>query len=291
MTHPIIRLLRPHQYVKNGFVLLGPIFAVRWDNATLAAALIVFLAFCAAASAVYVFNDLTDIDADRAHPRKCNRPLASGETRIATGWRLTVALTLAALIAATAVSLWAGALVGAYIAMNVGYSLRWKHIVVVDVFLISTGFMLRILAGTQGLGIAPSPWLLLCGLMLTLFLGFAKRRAELLMLEDSEVRDTSLTRRVLDDYNPAMIEQFMAITAACTILSYSLYTVSGDTISRHDTSALIYTVPFVVYGVFRYIFLLHRHGHGDDTASTLTSDPHLLITVAAWIGVTVFVLA
>ncbi|MCB1735481.1 MAG: decaprenyl-phosphate phosphoribosyltransferase [Gammaproteobacteria bacterium] len=291
MTHPIIRLLRPHQYIKNGFVFLGPIFAVRWDVDTLGAGLLVFLAFCAAASAIYVFNDLTDIEADRAHPRKCKRPLASGEVSAASGWRLTVTLAILALIISASVSPWAGGLVAAYIAMNIGYTLSWKHIVVVDVFLISTGFMLRILAGTQGLGITPSPWLLLCGLMVTLFLGFAKRRAELLMIEDADIQDTRLTRRVLDDYNPAMIEQFMAITAACTILSYSLYTVSGATIARHDTAELIYTVPFVVYGVFRYIFLLHRHGHGDDTASTLTSDPHLLVTVAAWVGVTIFILA
>ena len=291
MKHPIIRLLRPHQYIKNGFVFLGPIFAVQWDGATLLSALTVFIAFCAAASAIYVLNDLSDIEADRAHPRKRDRPLASGEVTAATGWRLAIGLGIFALAASASISLWAAALIGAYIAMNIGYSLSWKHIVVIDVFLISAGFMLRILAGTKGLGIEPSPWLLLCGLMVTLFLGFAKRRAELLMVEDAGKADAGLTRRVLDAYNPAMIEQFMAITAACTILSYSLYTVSAETLERHATAALIYTVPFVVYGVFRYIFLLHRHGHGDDTARTLTSDPHLLVTVAAWIAVTVYILA
>lgn len=288
--NPFIRLLRPHQYVKNGFVFLGVIFSGQWDQTILMSAGLVFLAFCAIASSVYIMNDILDVEADRLHPTKKNRPIASGAVPVLVGWVLAGILALLAIGFSLLISLWAAACVLVYAVLNVGYSLQWKHIAVLDVFIISAGFMLRILAGTVGLGISPSSWLLLCGLMLTLFLGFAKRRAELLALEEAGITDAALTRRVLDDYRPAMIEQFMAISAASAILTYSLYTVSPETIAKHGTDALIYTVPFVVYGIFRYIFLLHSHGKGNDTARDLFSDRHLLATVAGWMTVTVWIL-
>lgn len=288
--NPFIRLLRPHQYVKNGFVFLGVIFSGQWDQTILMSAGLVFLAFCAIASSVYIMNDILDVEADRLHPTKKNRPIASGAVPVLVGWVLAGILALLAIGFSLLISLWAAACVLVYAVLNVGYSLQWKHIAVLDVFIISAGFMLRILAGTVGLGISPSSWLLLCGLMLTLFLGFAKRRAELLALEEAGITDAALTRRVLDDYRPAMIEQFMAISAASAILTYSLYTVSPETIAKHGTDALIYTVPFVVYGIFRYIFLLHSHGKGNDTARDLFLDRHLLATVAGWMTVTVWIL-
>jgi len=286
-----LKLLRPHQYTKNGFVLLGVLFAGRWDIATLIAAAIVFVAFCAMSSAVYVLNDILDIDADRHHPLKKNRPLANGSVSVKTAWSISACLACIGLLLALAVSMWAGIFLLTYALLNIGYSWRWKHVVVLDVFIISAGFMLRIMAGTVGLGIPPSSWLLVCSLMLTLFLGFAKRRAELLFLENGKPEDRALTRPVLGDYSPMMIEQFMSISAACTILSYSLYTVSPETIAKHGTSALIYTVPIVVYGVFRYIFLLHKSNSGNDTASDLYTDPHLFIVVIAWIVTTAAILA
>ena len=290
MMMNIIRLLRPHQYIKNGFVLLGVAFVGLPAPHTLLLAGIAFIAFCAIASAAYVLNDIFDVDADRQHPIKKNRPIASGEVAFATAWWLAGILSCIALILASQVSLWALGFVLTYALLNVGYSISWKHVPVLDVFIVSAGFMLRILTGTVGLGIAASQWLLLCGLMLTLFLGFTKRRAELLALERAGVHDQALTRQVLDDYSPMMIEQFIAISAACTILSYSLYTVSEDTYARHGTDALIYTVPFVVYGIYRYLFLLHQHGKGSDTALDLYTDWHLLITVLGWMVVTVAVL-
>ena len=185
----------------------------------------------------------------------------------------------------------AALLLVAYLVVNIGYSLFWKHVVIVDVFLIASGFMLRILTGTVGLGIEPSAWLLLCGFMLTLFLGFAKRRAEMIELEARVAAGGAVsTRRVLDDYSPAMIEQYMAVTAACTVLSYSLYTVSPETVARHHTERLIATVPFVVYGIFRYLYLLHREHGGADTARDVLSDSHMLAVCLGWAAATVFVL-
>jgi len=286
----IIKLLRPHQYIKNGFVLVGPLFAHQWDMLTLKSALLAFAAFCAMASAVYVLNDVMDIDADRAHPVKRKRPLPSGEVSVTTAKFLFVCLVALAAGTALLVSSQALLFVSIYLGLNILYSWRLKHVVILDVFIISAGFMLRILTGTLGLGITPSAWLLLCGLMVTLFLGFSKRRAELLMLEASGA-DGNQTRRVLDDYSPAMLEQFIAVTAACTVLSYGLYTVSPQTTALHGNGDLIWTLPFVVYGIFRYLFLLHQRAKGTDTAKDLLTDRHLLLTVVSWIGVTLWVLS
>ncbi len=281
----IIKLARPHQYVKNGFVFIGPLFAQQWDLQTLLQAFVAFAAFCIMASAVYVLNDLMDIEADRQHPVKCNRPLPSGKLSLGFARLLLAGLVVGALILSALVSSWVVVFVATYFIINIFYSWKLKHVVILDVFIISGGFMLRIFAGTVGLGIAPSQWLLLCGLMVTLFLGFSKRRAELLMLESAEVNN-SLTRKVLDDYSPAMLEQFIGVTAAGTVLSYGLYTLAPETVAMHNSSNLIYSLPFVVYGIFRYLFLLHQKARGNDTASDLITDRHLLITVVAW-GVTI----
>lgn len=288
---PVFKLLRPHQYLKNGFVLLGPLFAQQWDLMSLGCAILAFMAFCCMASAVYVLNDLMDIEADRAHPVKCLRPLPSGAISSSAAKYLLTGLVAGSVILSMQVSGWVTLFVLTYFVINIFYSWHLKHVVILDVFLISSGFMLRILAGTVGLGIDPSAWLLLCGLMVTLFLGFSKRRAELLMLEATEGANNGLTRRVLDEYSPEMLEQYIAITAACTILSYGLYTVSPQTIAIHGSEDLIYTLPFVVYGIFRYLFLLHRRAKGNDTAKDLLQDRHLLVTVVAWIATTVWVLA
>lgn len=287
----VLSLLRPHQYIKNGFVFLGVVFAGQWELQTLALSGLVFIAFCSMASAVYVMNDMVDVESDRLHPIKRQRPMACGAISLRSGGWLSAGLALLALMIAATVSLYALLFLLAYALLNVGYSLHWKHIVVLDVFIIAAGFMFRILAGTHGIGIAPSSWLLLCGLMLTLFLGFAKRRAELRALEDAGINDPAVIRKVLDDYTPLMIEQFMSITAASAILTYSLYTMSAETVARHHTEAMLYTVPFVVYGIFRYLFLLHVKGRGDDTARDLYTDPHLLVTVIAWMVTTLVVLA
>ncbi|MDO8288316.1 MAG: decaprenyl-phosphate phosphoribosyltransferase [Parvibaculum sp.] len=288
---PVLKLIRPYQYLKNSFVFLGPLFAHQWDLVTLSQASLVFLAFCCMASAVYVLNDIMDIEADRAHPVKCLRPLPNGTISLRTAKQLLCGLVTLSMAFSLLVSSWVTLFVTAYLVINILYSWRLKHVVILDVFLISSGFMLRILAGTVGLGIAPSAWLLLCGLMVTLFLGFAKRRAELLMLDAIRSTNNGLTRPVLDDYSPEMLEQFIAVTAACTIISYGLYTVSPQTLAIHGSDNLIYTLPFVTYGIFRYLFLLHRRAKGNDTAKDLFQDYHMLMTVVAWVITTLWVLA
>ncbi|OUI97726.1 decaprenyl-phosphate phosphoribosyltransferase [Acetobacter sp. DsW_54] len=278
----LVRLCRPHQYIKNFFVFAGPIFYDVREYDLLLKDFLAFIAFSAISSAVYIINDMIDVDADRLHPKKCKRPIASGEISTRSAVILAILLITSAFALGVSISLWAFVFLALYMVINLGYSIRWKHIPVIDVFLISSGFMLRILIGTVGLGIQPTSWILLCGFMLTLFLGFAKRRAELLALENNNDINPASIRRVLDDYSPEMIEQLTAISAACTIICYSLYTVSPETVARHHTTNLIYTVPFVVYGIFRYLFLLHRGTGGNDTARDMLQDPHLLVTGLLW---------
>lgn len=278
----LVRLCRPHQYIKNFFVFAGPIFYDVREYDLLLKDFLAFIAFSAISSAVYIINDMIDVDADRLHPKKCKRPIASGEISTRSALILAILLITSAFALGVSISLWAFVFLALYMVINLGYSIRWKHIPVIDVFLISSGFMLRILIGTVGLGIQPTSWILLCGFMLTLFLGFAKRRAELLALENNNDVNPASIRQVLDDYSPEMIEQLTAISAACTIICYSLYTVSPETVARHHTTNLIYTVPFVVYGIFRYLFLLHRGTGGNDTARDMLQDPHLLVTGLLW---------
>ena len=284
----ILQLMRPHQWIKNGFVLLGLVFSHRWtEGAMLSSVGLVLLAFCLMASAVYVYNDLMDVESDRLHPTKCRRPIASGLISVATARSVCAVLSAGGLLCAAQVSWSALGLLGFYAVMNIAYSHKLKHMVLIDVFVISTGFMLRILIGTVGVGIAPSSWLLLCGMMMTLFLGFAKRRAELLAAQTSGLP----ARKVLADYSPAMLDQILAVTAGCTVLSYALYTVSPETVRLHRTTQLIYTVPFLVYGIFRYLYLLHGQGSGQDTARDLLTDRHLLVTLTCWLAVTLVLIA
>jgi 4-hydroxybenzoate polyprenyltransferase len=277
----LLRLLRPHQWLKNGFVFIGLLFGHAWnDPHKLSQALAAFVAFCLLASAVYVMNDLIDREQDRRHPKKKLRPLAAGTVSV----RAAVVLGVICLIAGGVIAVrYAGSapwLFLAYVVMNLGYCFGLKHVVILDVFIIAAGFMLRILAGTLGIDIAPSHWLLLCGLMVTLFLGFAKRRAELNAL----LQESAGHRRVLEHYTAAMLDQFITIAAAGTIISYSLYTVSAETVALHGTRGLMVTIPFVVYGILRYLWRLHRQGGGGDPAQELLGDPHLLIVAVGWLA-------
>ncbi|KAA3629565.1 MAG: decaprenyl-phosphate phosphoribosyltransferase [Proteobacteria bacterium] len=284
----LLLTLRPHQWVKNGFVLMGLLFGHAWNDPTSVRHILgAFAAFCLVSSAVYVFNDLIDRDRDRRHPEKRNRPIAAGRIAMPT------ALGLGCLVGLTGLALaaWAGTgvliIVVSYMVMNAVYSVRLKHVVILDVFIISAGFMLRILAGTWGVGIPPSHWLLFCGMMVTLFLGFAKRRAEMGAVGEG---DQAYHRAVLAQYTPLLLDTFIAVTAMGVIISYSLYTMSPETITVHGTDNLIFTVPFIVYGLFRYVFLLHASGSGGDPSRDLFRDLHLLGAVIGWLGVTLWML-
>jgi 4-hydroxybenzoate polyprenyltransferase len=277
-----IRLLRPHQWLKNAFVFTGLIFAHAWHQPQLILAVIyAAIAFCFMSSSLYVVNDILDLPQDKLHPSKKNRPIASGDISIKQALPIAIILFIAGLAVGYVASYKVFLVLVTYAIMNLLYCIELKHIVIIDVFIISFGFMLRIIAGTWAVGIAPSQWLMLCGLMITLFLGFTKRRAEINGMEEGA---SSGQRKVLEHYTPALLDKLIGITATGAIITYSLYTVSPSTIQSQGTANLIYTVPFVMYGIFRYIYLLHNNirQNGEDTASDLLKDKHLLITVFAW---------
>jgi HAD superfamily hydrolase (TIGR01490 family) len=279
----LLRLMRPHQWVKNGFVFIGILFGHAWGTPSLVrGAVLAAAAFCCAASAISILNDYVDRESDRVHPKKRNRPLASGRVSPQAALLLAGALAVAAMTLALGAGPLVLALVAAYAAMNVAYTLQLKGIVILDVFVIAAGFILRILAGTLAIGIVPSQWLLVCSLFLTLFLGFTKRRSELMAVGS----DFVIHRKALLHYNPAMLDKMIGICAAAALMSYSLYTMSPATVRVHHTENLIYTIPLVAYGMLRYLYLLHARHAGADTSHELVRDRHMGITVLLWAALT-----
>jgi 4-hydroxybenzoate polyprenyltransferase len=277
--------LRPQQWIKNAFVWAGFLFAHAWRDPSLAARVAAaFAAFCLLASAVYVANDWIDRDADRRHPLKRHRPIAAGRISLAA----VVCLSLALAATAFALGAWVGidlvAILIAYVALNALYSLGLKRMVIIDVIAVSLGFVLRLLAGTLGVGIAPSPWLLMCGLMLTLLLGFGKRRAEL------EAVSVDAGRSVLAQYSPALLDRLITVCVSGTLISYSLYTISPQTIALHGSANFVYTVPIVTYALFRYLYLLDGQHAAEDPSRLMLTDRHLQGAVLAWLGAVVWIL-
>lgn len=277
----LVQLLRPHHWVKNGFVLAGLLFGHGWEQpGYVAAAVAATLAFCLASSAVYAFNDALDAQRDREHPDKKDRPVARGA--IAP----SAAQGIAALLAAAALGLGAwtapavAGIVAAYLVLNAAYTLGLKRVPVLDVFAIAFGFMLRLLAGTAGIGIEPSRWLLACGFLLTLFLGFAKRRAELERL----AQDAAQHRPVLNAYSLAFLDKAVLACVVGMVVTYALYTVAETTVALHGTKQLIWTLPWVLLGSFRYLFRLHYRGGGGDPAQELLRDPLLASAALGWVA-------
>jgi 4-hydroxybenzoate polyprenyltransferase len=276
---PLLRALRPAQWTKNLFVLAPLVFAHRLTlAAALAHGLAAFAAFCAAASAVYLFNDLRDREADRQHPVKRHRPLAAGTLGVGT------AVAAAALLAAAAVAVaaWLGAAftaaLGAYLLLNLLYSLALKNVVILDVMAVALGFVLRVVAGGVAVGAEVSSWLLLCTIFLALFLAFSKRRHELMLLAD----EAAGQRSVLSHYSPQFLDQMINVVTASAVLAYALYAVAPETVAKFGGQALVYTVPLVLFGVFRYLYLIYqRPGERNPTEAILADGPFLL-NLALW---------
>jgi len=275
-----MRMLRPQQWVKNFFVLAPLLFSGRaTEREPLAHALAAFAAFCLVASGVYILNDIADREQDRVHPTKRHRPIAAG--RVTTG---AAALTAVTLVTAGLALSWAVRpvlllITGGYLALNVVYTWRLKHLVILDVFAIATFFMLRLLAGAVAVSVQPSVWLLLCGGLLALYLGFAKRRHELTLLGDDSVAH----RAVLTHYSAGFLDQMSVVLLSVTIVSYIMYTVESETAAKVGSHLLVASTPFVLYGVFRYLYLVHKQDLGSPTETVLTDLP-LMADVALWLG-------
>ena len=276
---PLVELLRPRQWIKNAFVLVGIVFGHAWrDPAMVNAALCTTLAFCLASGAVYAFNDARDAEQDREHPDKRARPVARGAVTSGEAIALSAAAAAAALVIAAWTGWRAAAIVAAYLCLSAAYTVRLKHIPVLDVAAIAAGFMLRLLAGTLGIGIEPSKWLLACGFLLTLFLGFAKRRAEISRLLD----DPGRHRAVLADYSIGFLDKAITLCAAGMVAAYAWYTLAAETALMHGTGSFGLTLPWVLLGTARYLYRLRLRGGGGDPAEELLRDPLLATSVAGW---------
>jgi 4-hydroxybenzoate polyprenyltransferase len=274
-------MLRPIQWSKNVFVFAPLVFSRHlFDLVYLERAVAAFAAFSLVSSVVYIVNDIADRSSDRLHPLKRMRPIASGEVSI--GQAIAVAVMLLAIAGAGAH--WLGLkvvfIVSLYLLLNLGYSLGLKQVILVDVFIVASGFMLRVLAGAFAIGVLVSPWLVLCTLFVSVFLAVSKRRAEILLNIEQE---TDHARPVLRHYDIQFIEQMMTVTAAGMAISYALYTVAERTVEVFGTENLIFTTVFVLFGIFRYLYLMRARKTDDNPTHLLMSDVPTLLNMAAWL--------
>lgn len=279
--------LRPEQWTKNLFVLAGLLFGRRLlDAESVAAAGGAFAIFCALSGAVYLFNDVLDRHADRAHPLKSGRPIASGElsprVAVITAGLLGFTAIQAALLLRPALA----AVAGAYLMLLLLYSTYLKHIVIIDVLTIAAGFVLRAVAGAVAVAVPISHWLLVCTTLLALFLALSKRRHELTLLVDGAMEH----RRILQEYTPYLLDQMVGVVTASTLVAYAIYATSAETAERLGTGRLGLTIPFVLYGIFRYLYLVHQKRGGGSPAAMLLADRPLLICVALWAAIVTLIL-
>jgi len=275
----LIISLRPDQWTKNLIVFAALIFAVKLlDPAALALASAAFLIFCVLSGCVYLINDVSDRESDRQHPLKRLRPIASGALGAGTALAWAIGLGAVALAAAFALRPLFALAAAAYLALFVLYTHTLKHVVILDVMSIAIGFVLRAVAGGLVIGVPVSDWLLVCTILLALFLGLAKRRHEITMLADG----ASGHRRILEEYDPYLLDQMIAIVAAATLVVYIIYCASPETAERFGTELLVLTTPFPIYGIFRYLYLVHRKHGGGSPSDMLLRDRPLLGCVALW---------
>jgi 4-hydroxybenzoate polyprenyltransferase len=272
--------LRPHQWVKNSLVFGALIFSrslSQWGAARLS--LGAFIAFSMASSGVYLLNDLCDLEADRQHPVKRRRPLAAGVLNPMLA-RAAMVLLLASAVALSLMLRPAFAIIlSVYLLLNLAYSFGVKRVVILDVMLVAIGFVLRAVAGAVVIGVQASPWLILCTLMLALLMGFGKRRHELTLLQE----EAQNHRHSLDGYSVQFLDLMMTIAGGAAVVTYALYTMAEETVARFHTRSLILTIPFVLYGVFRYLYLVHKREGGGDPARMFVTDAPTLANVGLWI--------
>lgn len=287
MLQGLIQSLRPQQWTKNLFVLAALPFGLKlFDTAAVALALAAFVVFCALSGVVYLVNDLYDREADRLHPVKRMRPIAAGVLAPGTAAMAAALIAAGALGAALAIGPRFAAAAAAYLTLFYLYT-RWlKHLVIVDVLSIAIGFVLRTYAGAVAIHVPVGDWLLVCTVLLALFLGLSKRRHEITLLASSAADH----RRILDEYNPYLLDQMIGVVTASTLMAYIIYCTSADTVERFGTHNLVLTIPFPIYGILRYLYLVHRRDGGGNPSELLITDRPLLICVGLWGLVTALVI-
>jgi len=282
----VLKSMRPRQWIKNSFVYAAMVFAGRFfEVQSFLFASLAFGIFCLLAGSIYLFNDIQDVEKDREHPKKRFRPIPAGKLPIK--WALCFAviamigslggaLAISLLVPSAALSFFVICLV--YLVMQIAYSVKLKHVVIIDVGVIAAGFVLRVLAGGAILGIPVSPWIIICTTLLALFLGFGKRRHEIVLL----AADASTHRKILQEYSPYFLDQMISVVTASTVVAYSLYTLDAGTVDKLGTDKLPLTIPFVIYGIFRYLYLVHQKDEGGSPSRILLTDKPLLVDIGLW---------
>jgi 4-hydroxybenzoate polyprenyltransferase len=270
--------LRPKQWVKNVFVFAALVFSGGLtDPEEVLRVCGAFAVFCVLSSAVYLINDVRDRESDRLHPTKRHRPIAAGEISPATAAAASVVFAVAALLAAFALSPGLGEVATAYLVLNLGYSFGLKRIVILDVMMVATGFLLRALAGALVLNVAISRWLVLCTGLLALFMGFVKRRQEIAAMDG-----VFETRAILKEYSLPFLDQMIAIVTGATVVAYALYAFSPEVAQKLHTEHMGLTIPFVLFGIFRYLYLVHQRGVGENPTVVVLTDLPLILDVVFW---------
>lgn len=283
----LLLTMRPSHYVKNSFVFAGLIFSRNlFDVALLIKVSLGFIFFNLAASSIYIINDILDLERDREHPKKRYRPLASGKLQARTAWIACIGLMAVSLAGAFELDLIFFGILAVYLISNVLYSARLKEVVIIDVMIISFGFALRVFSGTTLASVSPSDWLIICTIALSLFLGFSKRRHELTIMGES----ANGHRKVLGEYSIVFLDQMITVACSCAVMSYALYTVSDETVARFGTRNLVWTIPFVLYGIYRYLYLSHQKMMSGNPTSTLLADVPLLVNGLLWLAAVVAII-
>jgi 4-hydroxybenzoate polyprenyltransferase len=283
--------MRPGQWTKNLVVFAGLVFSRHLFDGRLAAKSVeAFGLFCLLSGLVYVANDIADVEKDRLHPSKCKRPLPSGRLKIPTAATAAIVGTMIGLALAWLVGRQFFVVAAVFLVVNYLYSFALKRVVLLDVMSISVSFVLRAIGGVEALraldpGIAISPWLLICTLFLSLFLAFCKRRHELITLTDAGDH-----RAALLEYSPALLDQLVGVTAGGSVLAYAIYTIWPDTVDKFGTTNLVYTVPLVLLGVMRYLYLVYSKQKGGSPSDLLVHEKFILIVVLAWIVLVVAII-
>ncbi|MCB1034231.1 MAG: decaprenyl-phosphate phosphoribosyltransferase [Acidobacteria bacterium] len=279
MVKPLLRAMRPLQWPKNAFVLAPLVFGGGlFDIAVVSRALIALGSFCAASSAVYLFNDIRDREADREHPLKRHRPIAAGTLPVPVAGLASLLLVGVAAAGCRFLGLHFALILAIYLALNLGYTLGLKNVVILDVLIVSSGFVLRVLAGGAATSVAISRWLALCTTFVALFLVLSKRRHEIVLLAG----DASRQRHVLHQYSPQFLDQMINVVTASTVVCYALYAVSPETLEKYNTEDLIFTLPMVLFGIFRYLFLIYQTTHKRNPTESMLADVPFLLNLLIW---------
>lgn len=287
MLKSYIGALRPRQWIKNFVMFAGIIFAHKFfDAALICKTAAAFIDFCLLASSVYIINDIKDVETDRLHPVKRLRPIASGRVSAGSAWILAVVLAVISLTGAYLLEFDYFILACIYFVGMILYSLFLKHMVIIDLIIIAGGFVLRAVAGAVVIQVTISSWLLVCTTFIALFLVISKRRHEVILLGENAKGH----RKILEEYGEKFLDQMIAIVTAATLMAYMLYTVDPLTVEKFHTNNLILTTPFVLFGIFRYLYLVYQKNRGGHPEQVLLDDPPLIAAILLWVAAAVVII-